>query len=114
MARRTGKAATRRARQQRRTRQGPSPSATPPTPVVPSPVAPISEAASGATTVPAAPRRPALSFNPASTSRLGETAREEYHYVVRDLRNTGILVLVMIALLAAAVVLVNASGIAPS
>lgn len=33
---------------------------------------------------------------------------------MRDLRNTGILVLVMTALLAAAVVIVNVSGIAPS
>jgi hypothetical protein len=34
--------------------------------------------------------------------------------VVRDLRNTAVLVLVMTALLAAAVVIVNAAGIAPS
>lgn len=41
-------------------------------------------------------------------------AREEYHYVMRDLRNTAILVLVMAALLAAAVVIVNAAGVALS
>lgn len=111
MPRRTGKAATRRARQQRRTRQGPAPSAaapaTQPSAAPPAAVQPTADAS--------AARRPtAPSFAAASTSRLGEGAREEYHYVMRDLRNTGILVLVMTALLAAAVVIVNVSGIAPS
>lgn len=105
MPRRTGKAATRRARQQRRTRQGPSPSAASPAP---------SAAAQPTTEAPPAPRPAAPSFVlSASTSRLGEGAREEYHYVMRDLRNTGILVLVMAALLAAAVIIVNVSGVAP-
>jgi hypothetical protein len=101
MTRRTGKAATRRARQQRRARQGP---ATPP----------AGTSAVTARPEPAAPR-PAVSFAtvPAS-SRLGENAREEYHYVGRDLRNTAILTLIMAGLLAGAVVLVNLSGIAPS
>jgi len=49
----------------------------------------------------------------ATTSRLGEAARAEYHYVGRDLRNTGLLVLLMAALLGVAVVVVNLAGIGP-
>jgi hypothetical protein len=104
MARRTGKAATRRARQQRRARMGPT--------------APASTPSAGPTTGgegderPAAPRQPLFATVPAS-SRLGDNAREEYHYVGRDLRNTAILTLVMAALLAGAVILVNLAGIAP-
>lgn len=45
------------------------------------------------------------------TSRLGERAATEYHYVVRDLRNIGVLVLILAALLAAATVAVHALGI---
>jgi hypothetical protein len=45
---------------------------------------------------------------------LGEAARAEYHYVGRDLRNTGLLVLLMAALLGVAVIVVNLAGIAPS
>jgi hypothetical protein len=49
-----------------------------------------------------------------ASSRLGENAREEYHYVGRDLRNTAILTLIMAALLAGAVAIVNLAGITPS
>jgi hypothetical protein len=49
-----------------------------------------------------------------SSSRLAESAREEYHYVGRDLRNTLVLMLVMAAILAVAVVIVNATGVIPS
>jgi hypothetical protein len=45
------------------------------------------------------------------SSRLGERAAAEYHYVARDLRNIGVLVLVIAALLAAATVAVNVLGI---
>jgi hypothetical protein len=48
------------------------------------------------------------------SSRLGEAARAEYHYVGRDLRNTGLLVLLMAALLGVAVIAVNLAGIGPS
>ena len=44
-------------------------------------------------------------------SRLGERAAAEYHYVTRDLRNIGILLVVLAALLAAATVAVNVIGI---
>jgi hypothetical protein len=49
-----------------------------------------------------------------SSSRLAESAREEYHYVGRDLRNTLVLMLIMAVILAVAVVIVNASGVIPS
>lgn len=57
--------------------------------------------------------RPAPSPTPyvAGSSRLGERAREEYHYVARDLRNIGVLLVVMAALLAAAVVGFNVLGL---
>ena len=45
------------------------------------------------------------------SSRLGERAAAEYHYVVRDLRNIGVLVVVMAVLLAVATIAVNAMGI---
>jgi hypothetical protein len=44
-------------------------------------------------------------------SRLGERAAAEYHYVQRDLRNIGILVVILAALLAAATIAVNVAGI---
>ncbi|HEY7526659.1 MAG TPA: hypothetical protein VIA82_07500 [Candidatus Limnocylindria bacterium] len=44
-------------------------------------------------------------------SRLGERAAAEYHYVTRDLRNIGILVIVLAALLAAATLVVNVLGV---
>lgn len=44
-------------------------------------------------------------------SRLTERAIAEYHYVQRDLRNIGVLVVIMAALLIAAAILVNVAGI---
>lgn len=117
--RRSGKAASRRARQQRRSRRpttggsAPRPQAASPEPTTPSGVGPA----------PSAQRAGPASINPrpfatggpvATTSRLGEAARAEYHYVGRDLRNTALLILLMAALLAMAVIVVNLAGIAPS
>lgn len=45
------------------------------------------------------------------SSRLGERAVAEYHYVARDLRNIAVLVVVMAVLLAVATVAVNGLGI---
>jgi hypothetical protein len=45
------------------------------------------------------------------SSRLNEKAVAEYHYVRRDLRNIGVLVVIMVVLLALATVAVNALGI---
>ncbi len=114
MSRRTGKAATRRARQQRRTKQGPNPAAAAPRPAVSEPSTP--EEPRSPAPAPAAPRpaaAPAWAATSSTSSRLGESARAEYHYVARDLRNTAVLVVIMGALLAAAVVAVNLAGISP-
>jgi len=47
----------------------------------------------------------------AGPSRLSERAIEEYHYVSRDLRNIGILIAVMVAILVVAVIAFSALGI---
>lgn len=117
MPRRSGKAASRRARQQRRSKRpttpGPvaaRPQAASTTPISAPGVSSVTSAAPGSLNP-----RPFASGGPvAGTSRLGEAARAEYHYVGRDLRNTAILVVLMAALLAVAVVVVNLAGIAPS
>ena len=106
MPRRTGKAATRRARQQRRTKQGPNPAAAAPRPSV-------TESTTAEEPRQPTPRPTAPVWAAATSSRLGESARAEYHYVARDLRNTAVLVVIMAALLTAAVVAVNVAGIAP-
>ena len=49
-------------------------------------------------------------FTMGGTSRLTERAVAEYHYVVRDLRNIGVLVVVLVVLLAVATVAVNGLG----
>jgi hypothetical protein len=58
-----------------------------------------------------AKRGPAARFGTAGPSRLTERAAAEYHYVTRDLRNIGVLVLVIAALLAVATIAVNMLGI---
>jgi hypothetical protein len=132
MSRRSGKAASRKARQQRRARQAQAPGPRPAARANPAAesagvppwaeegeVASIPEArpvgatATATATATAAPVRPAP-FVAGMSSRLGEAAQAEYHYVGRDLRNTAILVLIMTALLAGAVILVNLAGVAPS
>jgi hypothetical protein len=45
------------------------------------------------------------------SSRLTERAAAEYHYVQRDLRNIAILAVILAALLAAATILVNVTGL---
>lgn len=106
MSRRTGKAATRRARQQKRTRQGPGQAATssaPPT----TPDAPVEDATTVTATPVATPRPAVPAYAVGTSSRLSESARLEYHYVGRDLRNTAVLTLIMGVLLVVAVVAVN-------
>ncbi|HUG95058.1 MAG TPA: hypothetical protein VMK30_02840 [Pleomorphomonadaceae bacterium] len=70
--------------------------------------------APSATPAPLSGRPSAAGVSSVGSSRVGEAARAEYHYVARDLRNTAILVLVMAALLGVAVVVVNLAGIGPS
>jgi hypothetical protein len=48
----------------------------------------------------------------AGPSRLSERAREEYHYVGRDLRNIGVLIAVMAAILLAGYLVVSITGFA--
>jgi hypothetical protein len=48
----------------------------------------------------------------AGPSRLSERAQQEYHYVQRDLRNIGVLVVIMAAILVVAYVVFNVMGIA--
>jgi hypothetical protein len=103
MARRAGKAASRRARQQRRAqRPTPSPSA-----VAPPPAAEV-EAEETAEETREEPRRasapvvtapsPARAYASGGSS-LTDRERAEYHYVERDLRNIGILTAILFALL---------------
>jgi len=121
MARRGGKAANRRDRQrraQRRAQQRPAPA---PRPVSGTLAEAVEAAAEQRAAAPVAPT-PALSrgaradprFQVAGPSRLGERAAAEYHYVVRDLRNIGVLIVIMAVLLGAAVVAFSALGIGPN
>jgi hypothetical protein len=62
----------------------------------------------------AAPRRTGRAdprFTISGPSRLSEGAAAEYHYVMRDVRNIGVLVAVMGVLLIAAVLLFHALGL---
>jgi hypothetical protein len=105
MARRAGKAASRRARQQRRA-QRPTP---PPSAAAPPPDAEVEvEVEETAEVTREEPRRasaPAVSApSPARAyasggSTLTDRERAEYHYVERDLRNIGILTAILFALL---------------
>lgn len=146
MARRGGKAASRRSRQQRRAQRaqqhaaqqpraeqaGPRPEAAAPSEeqldAAAAPAAPVDafEAADAelrASTPPpgtraGAPRQQRSvrartgNFTMAGgSSRLTERAAAEYHYVGRDLRNIGVLLVVMVVLLAVSAIVVNLLGI---
>ena len=125
MAKRQGKAATRRQRQRSTNR-----SARPAAPSMPArgPDAldraePITETVAAATTQATAPAasppsatarvRPPRRGTPlvGGASRLTEQAAAEYHYVTADLRNIGVLFLVLIGLLAVAFVVIEVLGI---
>ena len=140
MARRSGKAASRRSRQQRRAQRAQQHAQS----VQPSPqrdagsAAPAGDELTAAhvdafekadaelrastpppgtrATAPAAPRRSVRArtsdFNvTAGSSRLTERAAAEYHYVGRDLRNIAVLLVVMAVLLAASAIAVTLLGI---
>ncbi|MEO8245951.1 MAG: hypothetical protein ABI622_02420 [Chloroflexota bacterium] len=118
MAKRGGKAATRRQRQRATAR----PAAPRPAPA-PAPVPTTSTGADAtavtpipstpAASIPTTPRkaRPTVGGGLAGSSRLTEKAMAEYHYVRMDLRNIGVLSLVLMGLLAVAYVLVDVLGI---
>ncbi len=105
MARRPGKAASRKARQ----RYVPRTAARPAAPAT----QPVETPDAGETTSrEAAPRRDAA---PATSTAIGSTLslreRAEYHYVERDLRNIGILTALMAVLLLVAWVAFTALGL---
>jgi hypothetical protein len=106
MARRAGKAASRKARQRRVQRQGvtPSPPAAPPLSDVPPAAEPRGPAPSTARRAPQLGRQ-------AVGSALTATERSEYHYVERDLRDIAILSVAMAALLGLAWFAVRSLGI---
>ena len=116
MARRASKAASRRARQQRRANQ----QRTAPTqPSVAATDAAVAEPAVVEEAAKPAPRpeTPRRARSSASTgvaptgSTLTASERSEYHYVERDLRNIGILSLVMVGLLVLAWFLFTTTGL---
>lgn len=120
-ARRSGKASSRQSRQKRQ-QQRSSQRASLQRPMEPTvsadaAVSRPAPAPAATTTSAAAPERttkPASKFeNLYGSSRLSEQAHLEYHYVERDLRNIGILILVMLALLAVATLAFNLLGIGP-
>ena len=109
MSRRGGKAASRRARQKRRAQhpKGSSPATFPPSPSAPAPIV-----------APEAPVRvPARAVSVVAgggSSRLSERAREEYHYVGRDLRNIAVLMLAIGVMLTAVVIVAHLTGVIPA
>ena len=112
MARRAGKAASRRARQQRRAQRPMSP----PSAAAPPPAEDVAgedradesreEPRRASAPVASAPS-PARAYA-AGGSSLTVRERAEYHYVERDLRNIGILTAILFALLIAAWFVVSA------
>jgi hypothetical protein len=114
MARRAGKAASRKARQRNVPRQ-PRPAR--PLPATPAPgaepdasVEAVADAGPRAAEVAPRPRRTAFATSSVGSS-LSDRERAEYHYVERDLRNIGILTLIMAGLLLAAWLLFTATGL---
>ena len=79
--------------------------------VAPPPTATAGPASSHDTRLSSGARRLERSSSSAGSSSLSEQARAEYHYVARDLRNIGVLALVIGVMLAAAVFLFRALGI---
>ena len=117
MAKRGGKAATRRSRQRRAQRsqqaqpaQPARPSAGPAADVeelTPAEVTPSTDAFEKA----GRPQPRDYSSSASGPSRLTERAVAEYHYVGRDLRNIAVLTVVLAVLLAVSAVVVNLLGI---
>jgi hypothetical protein len=115
MARRSGKAISRRERQRRRAQQATTRplAARPAEPGLPgdAPAAPAEHAAEAQATATPRPRAAEQRFSVGGSSRLTERAIAEYHYVGRDLRNIGVLVVILTVMLAVAAIGVNVLGI---
>jgi len=105
MARRAGKAASRKARQRRV--QRPTPPIGAPPPAAGADALLEADPRSATTPSPARPRPTGV----LAGSTLTATERAEYHYVERDLRNIGILTVVMVGLLVLAWVIFSATGL---
>ncbi len=108
MARRAGKAASRKARQ-RYVPKTPRPAPAPGPETAPS--APADSTVARETGSADQPRRTAPVAYASGGSTLSVRERAEYHYVERDLRNIGVLSLVMVVMLIAAYFLFDAVGI---
>jgi hypothetical protein len=104
MGRRAGKAASRKARQRQVKRP-----AVPAGPTAPAAVPPVGTPDARAATSLTPPRRTVSAA--ATGSVLTDRERAEYHYVERDLRNIGVLTVVMVALLLLAWLLFTATGL---
>ena len=102
-----GKAATRQARQRRAQSR--------PGSVRPTSTPTVTERVEASTPPPVASsaNRVERVMSTSVSSALSARAREEYHYVTRDLRNIGILAGVMLAVLAVAFVVFRSLGIGP-
>ena len=109
MARRAGKAANRKARQRsvQRQAQRPATAAQPSAERPAAPATPATPIAPVAAATPA-PSRPSSAPTFGVGSSLTTRERAEYHYVERDLRNIGLLTVVMAVLLLVAYVGANA------
>jgi hypothetical protein len=103
-ARRAGKAASRKARQRQVKRP-----AVPAGPTAPVAVPPVGTPDARAATSLTPPRR-ATSATPTG-SILSDRERAEYHYVERDLRNIGVLTVLMVGLLILAWLVFSATGL---
>lgn len=127
MARRAGKAGSRRSRQRPPRRPIiPQPGLAPRAPATfesPDTTVPTAGAAAGVPVTPAGPR-PAMPFAPRRQSGgpgtmtlgsgLGERGRLEYHYVIRDLRNIAILSAIIVVALIVAWLVLPALGLVPA
>jgi hypothetical protein len=121
MARRAGKAASRKARQRNTARsQRPTAPAPPSAPPSPDTVADADTSAVAIPPVGTPDARAARSLNPPTRrtvaasvfgSTLTDRERSEYHYVERDLRNIGVLTAIMVALLLLAWVVFRVLGL---
>ena len=114
MARRAGKAASRKARQRNVPRPPTTPAASAPAQgesVETGTSAAVTPKATGTMSSSTATRRP-VAVRQAAGSELTAAERSEYHYVERDLRDIGILTAVMAALLLLAWFVFGATGIA--
>lgn len=112
MARRAGKAASRKARQRYQPRTPrPAPAPTPAPAAEAAPIPPVGAPDAREEVSLDAPRRTTPVTYGIGSSSLSSRERAEYHYVERDLRNIGVLTAIMAALLVAAWFAFNALGL---